>query len=154
MKRDQKSFLRACAQTRASARNLFLGGHPPVSYGEKVREAFLPVDGVATVSTADVATSLRCSPPTARRWAAALGITPRPRTGKKGPRSGRIAPHRRRALVKSLESIEVRLLKIQKEIDGTPDKILDGLGTAGDWIAGTTKDVQGAMAALESDPPE
>ena len=117
---------------------------------ERVHETFAPVDGVATVSTADAATSLRCSPPTARRWAAALGINPRPRTGKKGPRSDRIAPHRRRVLAKSLESIDDRLRRIQLELEGTPDgDNAEADETAGDWIATARMDTQSAMVALK-----
>ena len=131
----------------------------------KVREAFAPVyevevlvgqelpAGVATMSTCDAAETLRCSPPSARRWAADIGIRPRRRAGKKGPLSPRIAPHRRRVLVERLASIDGRLLKIQAELDGTPDEATMN-ETAGDWISDARMEVQSAMSALESEPPE
>lgn len=123
---------------------------------DKVRKAFAPIRGTATVSTAVAAAALRCSAPTARRWAAAINILPRYRTGKKGPRSDRVAPHRRRTLVKRLESIGGRLLKIQEELDGTPDGVSDNPEmTAGDWITDArVNNVSEAVTALGSDPPQ
>ena len=125
---------------------------------DQVRDAFRLIEGVATVSSAGAAAALRCSPPTARRWAGVIGIRPRPRTAKKGPHSNRLAPHRRRGLVKRLESIHLRLLNIQTEINGTPDGAPiatdDPAERAGYWIVRARMKIVVAMDALESDPPE
>lgn len=120
---------------------------------DKVRKAFGPTNDIATISTVGAAASLGCSPPTARSWAAALGIRPRRRIGKKGPQSARIAPYRRRILVERLASIDGRLLKIQAELDGTPDEATMN-ETSGDWISDARINVQSAMSALESEPLE